>query len=231
MKETKHIFSYTFWIWQNLIFAIVILNINVWTTRLKNTTQIAARFHPAKLPTPAIFLHTEVRSVQGLGLRTLPSSATAIPHLAPLGSHWFAQIRLFYGKRITNLCIKVTPTQVASNLPFNAKLFKCALGSTAVNKASGCYGIPGELFKTLKDDAIKVLHSIRQQIWKTQQWPQDCKRSSKFPRRVVLKNVLTIGQLHSPLILVRSCLRSCMLGFSIMWAKNFQMSKLDLEKE
>ena len=49
---------------------------------------------------------------------------------------------------------------------------KC-LGSTAVHKASGCDGIPVELFKTLKDDAIKVLHSICQQIWKTQQWPQD----------------------------------------------------------
>ena len=52
-----------------------------------------------------------------------------------------------------------------------------ALGSTAVNKASGCNGIPVELFKILKDDAIKVLHSICQQIWKTQQWPQDWKRS------------------------------------------------------
>ena len=47
------------------------------------------------------------------------------------------------------------------------------LESTAVNKASGCNGIPGELFKTLKDDAIKALHSICQQIWKTQQWPQE----------------------------------------------------------
>ena len=54
---------------------------------------------------------------------------------------------------------------------------KWALGSTAVNKASGCDGIPVELFKTLKDDAIKVLHSICLQIWKTQQWPQDWKRS------------------------------------------------------
>ena len=58
---------------------------------------------------------------------------------------------------------------------------KWALGSTAVNKASGCNGIPVELFKTLKDDAIKVLHSICQQIWKTQQWPQDWKRSILIP--------------------------------------------------
>ena len=55
------------------------------------------------------------------------------------------------------------------------------LGSTAVNKANGCDGIPVELFKTLKDDAIKVLHSACQQIWKTQQWPQDWKRSILFP--------------------------------------------------
>ena len=50
------------------------------------------------------------------------------------------------------------------------------LGSTAVNKASGSDGIPVELLKTLTDDAIKMLHSIRQQIWKIQHWPQDWKR-------------------------------------------------------
>ena len=55
------------------------------------------------------------------------------------------------------------------------------LGSTAVNKASGSDGIPVELFKTLKDDAIKVLNSICQQIWKTQQWPQDWKMSVLIP--------------------------------------------------
>ena len=54
---------------------------------------------------------------------------------------------------------------------------KWALGSTAINKASGCHGISVELFKTLKDDAIKVFHSICQQIWKTQQLPQDWKMS------------------------------------------------------
>ena len=58
---------------------------------------------------------------------------------------------------------------------------KWAFGSTAVNKASGCDGIPIEQFRTLKDDVIKVLHSICQQIWKTQQWPQDCKRSVLIP--------------------------------------------------
>ena len=54
--------------------------------------------------------------------------------------------------------------------------------------------------------------------------------SSQFPRRVVLKNVLTIRQLHSLPMLVRSCLKSCMLGFSIMQTKNFQISKLGLEE-
>ena len=48
-----------------------------------------------------------------------------------------------------------------------------ALGSSTTNKASRCDGIPVELFQILKDDAVKVLHSICQQIWKTQQWPQD----------------------------------------------------------
>ena len=54
---------------------------------------------------------------------------------------------------------------------------KWALGSIVMNKASGGDGIPVELFHILKDDAVKVLHSICQQIWKTQQWPQDWKRS------------------------------------------------------
>ena len=50
---------------------------------------------------------------------------------------------------------------------------KCALGNITINKASGGDGIPVELFQILKDDAVKVLHSMYQQIWKTQQWPQD----------------------------------------------------------
>ena len=54
---------------------------------------------------------------------------------------------------------------------------KWALGSITMNKVSGGHGIPVELFQILKDDAVKVLHSICQQIWKTQQWPQDWKRS------------------------------------------------------
>ena len=58
---------------------------------------------------------------------------------------------------------------------------KWALGSITMNKASGGDGIPVELFQILKDDAVKVLHSIGHQIWKTQQWPQDWKRSVFIP--------------------------------------------------
>ena len=58
---------------------------------------------------------------------------------------------------------------------------KWALGSITMNKASGGDGIPVELFQILKVDAVKVLHSICQQIWNTQQWPQDWKRSFFIP--------------------------------------------------
>ena len=58
---------------------------------------------------------------------------------------------------------------------------KGALGSITTNKASGDDGFPVELFQILKDDAVRVLHSICQEIWKTQQWPQDWKRSVFIP--------------------------------------------------
>ena len=58
---------------------------------------------------------------------------------------------------------------------------KWALGSITMDKASGGNGIPAQLFQILKDDAVKVLHSLCQQIWKTQQWPQDWKRSFFIP--------------------------------------------------
>ena len=58
---------------------------------------------------------------------------------------------------------------------------KWASGSIIMNKASGGDGIPVELFQTLKDDAMKLLHSIYQEIWKTEQWPQDWKRSVFIP--------------------------------------------------
>ena len=60
---------------------------------------------------------------------------------------------------------------------------KWVLGNITANKASGGDGIPGELFKILKDDAVKVLHSICQQIWRMLQWPQDWKRSVFIPKK------------------------------------------------
>ena len=82
---------------------------------------------------------------------------------------------------------------------------KCTLESITMNKASGCDGIPIELFQILKDDAVKVLHSICQQIWKTQQWPQDWKSSIfiPIPKKGNPKECSNWTQLHSPHTLVR----------------------------
>ena len=82
---------------------------------------------------------------------------------------------------------------------------KWALESITMNKASGGDGIPVELFQILKDDAVEVLHSICQQIWKTQQWPQDWKRLFSFQsqRKAMPKNAQTTAQLHSPHMLVK----------------------------
>ena len=77
---------------------------------------------------------------------------------------------------------------------------KQALGSITMNKASGGDGIPVELFQILKVDAVKVLHSICHQIWKTQQWPQDWKRSVFIPitkKTAMQKNVQATAQLDS----------------------------------
>ena len=82
---------------------------------------------------------------------------------------------------------------------------KWALESITTNKASGGDGIPVELFQILKDDAVKVPHSICQQIWKTQQWPQDWKGQFSFQsqRRAMSKNAQTATQLHLSHILVK----------------------------
>ena len=74
--------------------------------------------------------------------------------------------------QITMMVWSLTQSQISQE-----REVKWALGSIIMNKASGGDRIPGELFQTLKDDAVKVLHSICQQIWKTQQWPQDWKKS------------------------------------------------------
>ena len=82
-------------------------------------------------------------------------------------------------------------------------ILKCevqwALGNMITNKVSGADRIPVELFQVLKDDAVKVLHSICQQIWKTQQWPWDWKRSASFQsqRKAMPMNIQTTAQLHS----------------------------------
>ena len=82
---------------------------------------------------------------------------------------------------------------------------KWALGSITTNKASGGDGMPVELFQILKDDAVKVLHSICQQIWKTQQWPQDWKRSVfiPIPKKDNVKECSNTAQLHSSHTLVK----------------------------
>ena len=74
-----------------------------------------------------------------------------------------------------------------------------------MNKASGGDGIPAELFQILKDDAGKALHTLCQHIWKTQQWPQDWKRSVSFQsqRKAMTKNVQTASQLCSSHILAK----------------------------
>ena len=80
---------------------------------------------------------------------------------------------------------------------------KQALGSITMNKASGGDGIPAELFQILKDDAVRVLYPICQQIWKTQQWPQDWKRSvfiqiSKKGNAKECSNYCTVALISHP---------------------------------
>ena len=87
---------------------------------------------------------------------------------------------------------------------------KWALGGITTNKASGGDGIPVELFQILEDDAVKVLHSICQQIGKTQQWPQDWKSQFSFQsqRKAMPKNAQTTAQLHSSHTLVNNAQNS-----------------------
>ena len=106
---------------------------------------------------------------------------------------------------------------------------KWALESITTNKASGGDGIPVELFQIQKDDAVKVLYSICQQIWKTQQCPQDWKRSVfiPIPKKGNAKdcsNYRTIALIsHASSTFSKSV-------FNSTWTENFQMFKLDLEK-
>ena len=103
---------------------------------------------------------------------------------------------------------------------------KWALGSITKNKASEGEGIPVELFQILKDDAVKVLHSICQQIWKTQQWPQDWKRSVFIPiPKKECSNYCTVA-----LISQASKVMLKILQARLQQYVNLQMFELDLEK-
>ena len=90
---------------------------------------------------------------------------------------------------------------------------KWAFGSTTMNKASGGDGVPAELFKILNGDAVKVLHSICQQIWKTQQWPQDWKRSV-FTPNPNKSNDRMFKLSYNCTHFTRLCSKSFKLGFS-----------------
>ena len=107
---------------------------------------------------------------------------------------------------------------------------KWALGSITMNKASGGEGIPVELFLLLKDDAVKVLHSVCQQIWKTQQWPQGWKRAVFIPmpkkgNAKECSNYHTIALIsHASKVMLK------ILQARLQQYMNFQMFKLVLEK-
>ena len=109
---------------------------------------------------------------------------------------------------------------------------KWTLGSITMNKASGGDGIPVELFQILKDDAVKVLHSICQQIWKTQQWPWDWKKSVfiPIPKKDTDKecsNYYTIVLISHASKVMLKILQARRQQYGTV---NFQMSKLVLEK-
>ena len=91
---------------------------------------------------------------------------------------------------------------------------------------------PVELYKILKDDALKVLYSICQQIWKTHQWPQHWKSQFSFQslRKAIPKSAHSATQLHSSHMLVKQCSKFSKLGFSNTQTMNFLMFKLVLEK-
>ena len=106
-----------------------------------------------------------------------------------------------------------------------------ALGSIAVNKVSGIDGIPADLFQILKDGAVKVLHSICQKIWKTQQWPQDWKSSvfiliSKKGTAKECSNYRTLALISHTSKVMLKILQARLRQY----VNNFQMFKLDLEK-
>ena len=116
-----------------------------------------------------------------------------------------------------------------------ADILKCevkwALGRIATNKASD--GIPAELFQVLNDDAMKMLHSICQQIWKTQQWPQDWKRVRFYSNPNERQCQRMFKLLHNCTFVSHAnkvIPKILQARLQHTWTENFQMSKLDLEK-
>ena len=105
---------------------------------------------------------------------------------------------------------------------------KWALGSITTNKASGGDGIPVELFQILKDEAVKVLNSICQQIWKAQQWPQDWKRSVFIPMPKK-GNAKECSNYHTTAV-ISSKVMLKILQAGLQQYMNFQRFKLVLEK-
>ena len=106
-----------------------------------------------------------------------------------------------------------------------------ALGSITTNKASGGDGIPAELFQILKDDAVNALYSVCQQIWKTQQWPQDWKRSVFIPipkkgNAKECSNYRTIALISHTSKVTLKILQTRLQQYV---NQNFQIFKLDLE--
>ena len=109
---------------------------------------------------------------------------------------------------------------------------KWALGSITINKASGAVGISIGLFQVLKDDTVKVLHIICQQIWKPSSGHRTGKGQFSFQsqRKAMPKNAQTTTQLHSSQRLAEQCSKFPKPGFNSTWTVNFQMFKVDLEK-
>ena len=109
---------------------------------------------------------------------------------------------------------------------------KWAFGSITMNKDSWSNGIPAELFQILKDDTVKVLHSIFQQIWKTRQWPQDWKKSIfiQSQRKAIPKNVQTTTQLHLSHVLAKWCPKFSKPDFISTWNHEIPDAQAEFRK-
>ena len=133
---------------------------------------------------------------------------------------------------MTHITTKVLITHLESDI-LECEI-KWTLESITMNKASGGDRIPAELFQILKDAVVKVLHSICQQIWKTQQWPQDWKRSVFIPNlkkgnAKECSNYCTIALIsHASKVMLK--LLQARLQQYVNGEFTFQMFKLDLEK-